>query len=241
MENSEMCEMLCQMNTTLNAIHKILLDKFEIKEDKKMTGYNLFTAEQMKTLLKEERSFGNISDKWGHLTPEQREEWNTKAKAACPLKVPEEKEKKLSGYNLFTIEKMKDESVPAEKRLKHTADLWKRLSAVEKTEWNLKARPDEGQEEPQKQKRPMTGYNLFTIEKMKDESVPSKDKLKHIAALWNKLSAEDKEAWKKHAHSDVPAPAQPAPVPPTAQPAPEPVPTTSTPVLKQLLVKTNKV
>jgi hypothetical protein len=105
--------------------------------------------------------------------------------------------KHISGWNLFMGEKMK-----AMGDLKQVAGCWHETSERERFWWSEQAKmrnisaavsswaPEE-QEKP-KRKRPLHAYNLFVREQSKHIKT-----LKQIAALWNALSAVEKEAWKQ--------------------------------------------
>ena len=127
------------------------------------------------------------------------------------------KTKKMSGYNLFMKETMKQlavSGVPQTECMNEAVQLWKGLSVEEKGIWNNKVKlvneekvvelnqvtikevlPVEGV--PEKKKKKLTGYNLFTKSKMGElKDIPSKDRMKEIGKLWKELSVEQKGEWK---------------------------------------------
>lgn len=117
-------------------------------EAKRVTGYNLYMRDQMK-VLKETVKDGSerlkmIGASWKILPEEEKGKYKEQAKAVSPP--PKEKAKsghKLSGYNLFMMERMpalKEQIPVGTDRLKAVAAEWKALPQEKKDEWKAKAK-----------------------------------------------------------------------------------------------------
>jgi len=127
------------------------------------------------------------------------------------------KTRKLSGYNVYMKEKMaelKAQNVPSGERMGKVSAMWKTLTDEDKAVWKSKAdalnpsgptttgsAPKAKKEGPTK----LSGYQLFVKEKMAevkaDTSIPAKERMTKIGALWKALAATEQEAYKKKAES----------------------------------------
>jgi len=130
------------------------------------------------------------------------------------------KTRKLSGYNVYMKEKMaelKAQNVPSGERMGKVSAMWKTLSDEEKGTWKSKAdglnpsvevssntttsAPKTKKEGPTK----LSGYQLFVKEKMAevkaDTSIPAKERMTKIGALWKACSQAEQEVFKKKAET----------------------------------------
>ena len=140
------------------------------------------------------------------------------------------KVRKMSGYNLYMKEKMaelKAQNVPSTERMGKVSGMWKLLGDAEKATYKTKA---EGQntaasatgnvavKAPKAKKTgptKLSGYQFYVKEKMPelktDASIPAKERMSKIGAIWKALSDTEKAGYKVKAeatHGTTPAPAQ---------------------------------
>ena len=124
------------------------------------------------------------------------------------------KAKKVSGYNLFVgdqMKQLKQQGVAQGDTLGKAVGLWKLLPQEEKVEWNNKAKGvneekvekvDKVEKGEVKHRKP-SGYNLFTKETMavvkNNTDIPANQRMKEIGKMWKELSETDRDSWKEKA------------------------------------------
>ena len=125
-----------------------------VHRKKRVNGYNLFLKERM-TQLKEtdldsNRRMTQISEEWGKLTDEEKDEWKTKAKdiiypieetkLQIKLKKPK-KPTKWSSYQIFVQEKMPEikDQVEPKLRMGEIGKQWKLLTETQKETYKARA------------------------------------------------------------------------------------------------------
>jgi hypothetical protein len=147
--------------------------------------------------------------------------WPTTSAVSVAAPAKSEVKGKVSGYNLFmrdlSIELKKDTSISGADRMKIVASRWKDTTPDEKKVWQDKASAQASAQAPAqapvssssrapkekpaakpKSPRKQSAYNLFMKSKMaelKDQGVPSKDRMKQIGPMWKELSDEQKKTW----------------------------------------------
>jgi hypothetical protein len=107
----------------------------------------------------------------------------------------EKKEKKMSGYNLFMREKMKNEKLP----MKEAVGLCKQMIQEEKEMWNEKVKVKNGEvkkvevvdQKKEKKEKKWSGYTLFMSKKMKEDKLP----MKEAVGLWKQMTQDEKNLW----------------------------------------------
>ncbi len=110
-----------------------------------------------------------------------------------------EKKKALTGYNVFTKEKMaelKAQNVPSSERMAKVGAMWKASSETVKNEYKVKAggSPKSSVGNKESTGKKLTGYQLYVREtmavvKLDAKIVPTK-RLGAIGKLWKALSKE---------------------------------------------------
>jgi len=124
--------------------------------------------------------------------------------------IPNQKKKKLNGYNLYMKERMsvlKETVGDSNKRMSQISEEWNALSDETKEEWKTKAntlsdKSDSATDTVKKQsKRPKwSGYQLFVSEKMNSvKELKSKERMSAIGKLWKSLTEEQKAEYKTKA------------------------------------------
>ncbi len=115
-----------------------------------------------------------------------------------------EKKKALTGYNVFTKEKMaelKSQDVPSSERMSKVGAMWKALAKEKQEEYKVKAQGLASQSSTKSavttkstEKKKLTGYNLFTQEKMAvvklDAGISATERMGAIGKLWKALPKE---------------------------------------------------
>ena len=127
------------------------------------------------------------------------------------------KKKKMTGYNYFMKEKMKEQTggdKDSNRRMLEISECWGKLTGDEKLSWKTKANEfvvmsnDEstGKEHKIKErKKPqfLSGYQLFVREHMKDvkSDVPQKDRMREVGKMWHSVTKEEQIEYKTRAKS----------------------------------------
>jgi len=135
----------------------------------------------------------------------------------------------------LSIELKKDTSISGADRMKIIASRWKSITPDEKKVWQDKAKsasagavveagapvkastrasrsnPKEKTEAKSKSPRKLSVYNLFmksTMAKLKEQGVPSNERMKQIGPMWRELSDDQKKNWTPTNDAAVPAEAE---------------------------------
>jgi hypothetical protein len=121
------------------------------KKGKKLSGYNLFISAAMKgEYTGEKQSMADAVALWKGFDEDTKAEWKLKANEVNSQSdnsvslVKDKKQRKPSGYNLFTKAKMaelkEDSDILPKDRLSKIGQMWKGLNQEERDEWNKQAK-----------------------------------------------------------------------------------------------------